>query len=352
MSSHPQPFFSPTADPVLKALPKVNLHSHLEGSIRPLTLWDLADQQGIPLEASRETVQDLLQVTGEETSLVDYLKKISITYPVLKNAAALRQVAFEAAEDAARDGVIYLELRFGAATHANPALPLEKVIESVLQGLRQAESKYPITCRLIIAALRHRDPEVNLLLAHSAIQFHSYGVVGFDLAGDELHFPAELHKAAIQVARNGGLGITVHAGEAAGAENVVYAIKELGAQRIGHGVNSINSPRALELLLAHGVLLEICPTSNVHTNAVPAIDQHPVRRLFDLGISISIGDDDPVTSRTRVSNELTLLQEQFAFERVELAAIQQMGMRAAFLDDSNARERLLATLTEAWKKAK
>jgi adenosine deaminase len=352
MSVPVQPFFSPQPEPCIQALPKVNLHTHLEGSIRPQTFWELANELGIPVPPSPEGARDLLQVNGSETSLVDYLKKISINYPVLRKAAALRRTAFEAAEDAARDGVIYLELRFGPVTHASPDLPLEKVIESVVEGLRQAEAAYPITCRLITAALRHHDPQANLRLAQVAIQLRSRGVVGFDLAGDEAHYPAQLHAAAIQVANQGGLGITVHAGEAAGAENVIYAVRELGARRIGHGTHSISSPAALALLRERGVLLEVCPTSNVHTQAVPEIDQHPVRRLFEEDISISIGDDDPVTSCTRVSNELTLLRGRFAFDYAGLGAIQQMGMRDAFLEDENLRQRLMTKLSDEWNKAK
>jgi adenosine deaminase len=341
-------FFSPPADPLLKSLPKANIHTHLEGSVRPQTLFELAQEQGVDLGIPAQQVEAALQVSGEERDLVDYLRKIGVTYPLLKNAAALQRTACEAAEDAALDGVIYLELRAGPVTHCTDGLPLEEAIQSMLSGLGQAEREHGIVARLIVTALRSHDPAANLRLAQVAVAYRDAGVVGFDLADDEAHYPAELHRQALHTARQGGLGLTVHAGEAAGAETVRYAVQELGADRIGHGVHSIEDPSVLELLRQRRILLEICPTSNVHTNAVPSLDQHPVRQLYDLGIPISIGDDDPVTSRTRLSNELTLLSQHFAFSLSDLWKIQQMTLQASFLQDEALRASLLEHIDQAW----
>ena len=338
--SDPAPFLPPPADPALQRIPKCNVHTHLEGSVRPATWWELARDQGLKLAVSPEGAPALLQVDGTERSLVDYLAKISRTYPVLRNREALRRAAFEAAEDAARDGVVYFELRAGPMTHAGPGLPVEEVIERLLEGLRQAEERCGIVARLIVSALRHHSPEMNVLLAQAALAYVNDGVVGFDLAGDEAGFPPQLHAEAFAVARQGGLGLTVHAGEAAGAENVAYAVQALGATRIGHGVRSIESESTVEMLEARRVLLEICPTSNVHTGAVAAIARHPVRRLYDRGVPISIGDDDPVTSRTSVSNELTLLKNHFGFTEEELAGIQRTTLDASFLRETEVRARL------------
>ena len=337
--TNPNAFFAPDALPEIKRLPKCNIHTHLEGSIRPATLAELAADQGIALPVSAENVAGLLQISGDEQSLADYLDKISITYPVLKNAQALRRAAFEAAEDAALDGVVYFELRVGPVTHSRPGLPVEAVLENILAGLKQAGQTYDITCGLIVSALRNHDPQLNLLLAQAAVAFHEMGVVGFDLAGDE-DFPAQDHAEAFRIARAGGLGITVHAGEAGGAENVRYAIEELGATRIGHGVHSIESPGVLQLLRERQVLLEICPTSNVHTHCIPEIQQHPIRQFYLQGIPVSVGDDDPITSRTRVSNELTLLHLQLGFSLNELKDIQTITMRSAFLRDAAVIQRI------------
>lgn len=338
-------FFAPTTIPAeIASLPKVNLHTHLEGSMHPDTFWELCHEQKIELPFERASVLRALQVTGEEQSLVDYLEKIARVYPVLKNAEALRRTAYEAAVDAAHDGTVYLELRAGPLTHTCLDLPLPKVIEAMLVGLQQAERETGIICRLIVAALRNHAAVDNIRLAQIAVEFSNDGVVGFDLAGDEEHYPAQLHAEAIQIARRGGLGITIHAGEAAGPENVRYAVEELGAMRIGHGIHSMDDPRVMEMLKQRGVLLELCPTSNVHTRTVTDIQLHPVRRFFDYGICIAIGDDDPITSDTCLSRELTLLKNLFGFSISELREIQKMALRAAFISDNMIRQRLYRLL--------
>lgn len=321
-------------------MPKCNLHSHLEGSLRPTTFLELSLQQGIDLGIAEDQVDDALQVDGTERSLADYLGKISITYQVLKNPEALRRVAFEAAEDATLDGVRYFELRAGPVTHATPYMNVHEAIEAILTGLAEAQARYGIVCRLIVSALRHHDPATNVQLAHAAVDFRGQGVVGFDLAGDEAAYPAHLHEAAFQVARNGGLGITVHAGEAGGPDNVDYAVNVLKATRIGHGIRSIESEHTLGLLRNRQILLEVCPTSNIHTRIVREIDQHPVRRLYEMDIPIGIGDDDPTTSRTRTSQELTLLQQAFHFTETEIREIQRRGLEKAFITDTDTRRQL------------
>jgi adenosine deaminase len=333
-------FIPPAPDQNILHLPKVNLHTHLEGSVRPETFLDLAARLNIPLQFSENKISSYLQVDGSERSLVDYLNKISVNYPVLKNHDSLRRVAFEAAEDAYLDGVIYLELRAGPLTHVTENLPVEKCIEAMLEGLEAAEKKFGITARLIVAALRNHVPAQNKLLAEAAIKYQHQGVVGFDLAGDEAGYPADLHMDALHTIRRSALGLTVHAGEAAGFENVLTAIQEIGATRIGHGVHIIDSPSAMEFVKERQVLLEICPTSNIHTGAVASLTSHPVKKIFDFGIPISIGDDDPITSRTHVSNELMLLKQVFHFTEKNLVEIQLNSLTHSFLHDFSLKEKL------------
>lgn len=340
------PLFPTKIDPHLKAMPKCNLHSHLEGSLRPRTLWELAELQHIDLGIPSSQLEDTLQVDGSEASLVDYLQKISISYKVLKHPEALHRTAYEAAEDAAKDGVIYFELRAGPVTHSTKQLPTGSVIEYILEGLKQAEADFNITCRLIVSALRDHDPKTNIALAEIAARQQDQGVVGFDLAGDEVGHPASLHHESFKVAREAGLGITVHAGEAGSAENVRYAIEQLGATRIGHGIRSIESEGVLHLLEDQAVLLEICPSSNVHTRSVTNLESHPVRDLFERGLRISIGDDDPITSRTSVSKELTLLQDNFGFTRSEVRGIQRDSVQAGFLQEKTIRAELYQAVSK------
>ncbi|HET9907036.1 MAG TPA: adenosine deaminase, partial [Anaerolineales bacterium] len=262
----------------------------------------------------------------------------------LKESEALRRTALEAAEDAHHDGVIYFELRAGPALHARPGLPIEEVIESILAGLEEAEAKYGIVTGFIVAGLRNHDPHINTQLAQIACRYMDHGVVGFDLAGDEARFPAELHQESFRVVQESGLPYTVHAGEASGAENVLYAIEALGAIRIGHGVRSIESRAVMELLRERQVLLEVCPTSNVHTGTVPTIQAHPVKALYEYGIPISINDDDPITSRTRVSNELMLLHTMFDMPVESLVKIQLDTLDHCFLRDKEVVARLKSTV--------
>lgn len=314
-------------------MPKCNLHTHLEGSVNPETFLSLADAQNIKLPFSHNQILDYLQVSGDEKTLVDYLNKIMINYQVLKDYNALKKVAFEAAEDANKDGVIYFELRAGPLTHSHEKMPLEACIEAMLEGLREAQTKFGIITGLIISGLRNHEPERNVILAKIAKKYQDKGVVGFDLAGDEAGFSADLHHDAFRIIMDSDLGITVHAGEAAGYENVQYAIENLNASRIGHGVKSIQSNRIMELLRDKKILLEICPTSNIHTGTVESIEKHPLKDFYDFGIAFSIGDDDPITSRTRLSNELALIQNTFGFTNKELLAIQLSSIEHSFLRD-------------------
>lgn len=340
-----QTAFAPSeASRLMVEMPKCNIHTHLEGSVRPETFLELADKQQVPLSFAPERIREKLQVDGSEKTLVDYLDKIALNYPILKDSEALRRTAFEAAEDAHQDGVIYFELRAGPALHARPGLSIEEVVESILQGLREAEAKFGITVGFIVAGLRNHDPKTNQRLAELACRYMDQGVVGFDLAGDEAGFPAELHQKSFRVVREAGLPYTVHAGEASGAENVRYAVETLGATRIGHGVRSIESNAVMELLRERQVLLEVCPTSNVHTGAVSRIQAHPVKALFEYNIPISINDDDPVTSRTRVSKELMLLHTIFEMPLDSLIRIQLDTLDHCFLQDKEVVARLKSTV--------
>lgn len=322
-------------------LPKVNLHTHLEGSVRPATYLALAEQFAVPLGFDPAELEAQFQVTGAESSLVDYLDKIFVNYAILKHPEALRRTAYEAAEDAHRDGVIYFELRAGPQTHVHDGMTLDTCIESMLAGLAQAEQDFGITCGLIVAALRNHAPEINVTLAEVSLKYAARGVVGFDLAGDEAGYPAQLHERMFAILREGGLGLTVHAGEASGWENVHYAVETLGAGRIGHGIRAVESAETMTLLRERQVLLEICPTSNVHTRTVPSMEAHPVGCFVTEGIPVSIGDDDPITSRTRVSSELSLLESVHGFSPEQIRTLQLDGLKHAFLKNEMRRAELI-----------
>ena len=291
----------PPDSPLDLTMPLVNLHSHLEGSIRPATYLELCRAMALPAPNSLEEAQALLSVDGSETCLHDYLERITPIGPILKSAAALERTSYEAAEDARRDGMAYFELRADPLLHLTPTMDTAAAIEAMLHGILEAERALGITARLIVCALRAHDAPDNEALARVAVRYAERGVVGFDLAGDEKGYPAWHHARAYAIAAAGGLGLTCHAGAGGWAKS-------------------------------EGLVLEICPTSNVDTRAVPSLAAHPVHRLFDAGLRISIGGDDPTTSRTRIARELRLLARTFGFTVPELLQIQRTGLEAAFAE--------------------
>ncbi len=320
--------------PDLQDIPLVNLHSHLEGSVRPQTYLDLCDQQGVPRPASYEQAEHLICIDGSEKSLVDYLIKIERVLPLLHKHEALERVAFEAVQDAWLDGVRYIEVRAGPLPLATPSFPATEVIGAMLHGLAAAEAQFGITARLIVCALRHHDPHDNEDLARLSASFAGKGVVGFDLAGPEAGYPAKAHARAFAIARAAGLGLTCHAGEATGSHSIVEAVHDLGVRRVGHGVHLDDTSGRLQWAIESEIVLEMCPTSNVDTRAVPLLAAHPIRRYFDAGLKISVGDDDPTTSRTHVAHELSILATEFHFTRSEILTIQRTGLAAAFAERS------------------
>ena len=324
--------YGPSDSALDPTMPLVNLHSHLEGLIRPATYLELCRAIGHPAPSSLEEAQALLSVDGSETCLHDYLERITPVGPILKSVAALERTSYEAAEDSRRDGVAYFELRAGPLLHLTATMDTATTIEAMLRGLREAERALGITARLIVCALRAHDPRDNEALARVAVRYAGRGVVGFDLAGDEKGYPARHHARAYAIAAAGGLGLTCHAGEGEGSASIVEAVEILGARRIGHGTHLDDTPGRVAWARSEGLVLEICPTSNVDTRAVPSLADHPVRRLFDAGVRISIGDDDPTTSRTRIARELRLLAHTFGFTPHELLQIQRTGLDAAFAE--------------------
>ncbi|HHV71487.1 MAG TPA: adenosine deaminase [Clostridia bacterium] len=325
-------------------LPKISLHNHLEGAIRPETFFSIARQKGINLPA--DTLEDLLpyiQVTGEEQNLVDFLAKIDRVTDITQTEDVLARVVEEIVEDAAKQNIRYLELRGGPLVHVREGLRPEQVLEAILWGLKVGEQKYGVKARFIVCALRSDAPEDNLNLAKIAAEYKKQGVVGFDLAGDEAGYPAKLHQQAFRLAKEKGLKITVHAGEAAGPESVRSAIMDLGAERIGHGIRSIEDPSLIKLIIERDIALEVCPTSNVHTRAVSSLEKHPIKKLYELGVPIVIGDDDPQISNISLSGELKLLTERFGFSFRQVCDLQLQAVKYCFLPEEE-KEDLLAKM--------
>ncbi len=243
----------------------IDLHSHLEGRVRPATAAELAAEAGLPEPDGGW--ERAIRLEGP-ADLTVYLAKVASTYPFFRSPDAARRIAREAVEDAAAAGLDYLELRFGPATHAGPA-SLDAVIGAVAEGMREGSAATGMPSGAVVAALRHHDRETNLAVAEAAARFAGDGVVGFDLAGDELLYPElEPHADAFALARAAGLGITCHAAEAAPSRYARQAVELLGASRIGHGAHIADDPDVLAWCADNGIVIEVCPTSNWYTGAI------------------------------------------------------------------------------------
>lgn len=320
----------------------VDLHSHLEGRVRPETAAELASELG--LAAPEGGWERAIQLDGP-ADLTVYLAKVAVTYPFFRSPGAARRIAREAVLDGAAEGLDYLELRFGPATHADDEAGLDEVISAVTEGMREASAESGMPSGAVVAALRHHDRETNLAVARAAARAAGDGVVGFDLAGDELLFPdLRPHVEAFQVARAAGLGITCHAAEAAPGPAAREAAELLGATRIGHGAHIVEDADTLAWAADSGIVVEVCPTSNWYTGAIPSVDKHPAPAFRDAGVRLVLGDDNPLQTRAGMQRERELLASVLGFTPSDLAALDHVSVDAAFVEPA-VRRQLATRLT-------
>lgn len=308
----------------------INLHTHLEGRVRPGTAAALAREAG--LEAGRDW-ERALQLDAP-ADLTTYLEKVSSSYPFFGSRESLIRISREAVEDAHADGESYLELRFGPASHVRAGFGLDDVTAAVCEGVRQGTATTGMPAGVVVAALRHHDAEHNEAVARSAARFAGDGVVGFDLAGDEARFPdLEPFVGAFEIARAAGLGLTCHAAEAAPGHAALEAVGLLGVGRIGHGAHIVDDPEVVARIHDLGVAVEVCPTSNLYTGAIDAIPQHPAGALRDSGITIVLGDDNPRQTGSLLSHEREVLRDELGFGATALRRLSEDSVRVGFMDD-------------------
>ncbi|WP_205665683.1 adenosine deaminase [Anoxybacter fermentans] len=318
----------------LMALPKVELHLHLDGSVNPETILELAQKEGIDLPTENlDELRRYLEVPEDCKSLGEYLQKFEFPLAVMQTKEGLKRIAYELCERVAKENVRYFEVRFAPQLHTRKGLTLNEVVEAVLDGLNEGKREFNVKAGLILCAMRHQPVEINLEIADLAARFKEKGVVAVDLAGDEANFPVEDHAEVFERAKASGLHITIHAGEAAGAQSVAKAI-ELGAERIGHGVRSFEDPEVLAKLKEKKILLEVCPKSNRHTKAVRNISEHPVKEYFDKGIRVSINTDNRTVSNTSLTDEYQLVMEELGFTVDEIKKMILYAAETVFLPES------------------
>jgi adenosine deaminase len=312
-------------------LPKAELHVHLDGSLRPETMIALARDAGVSLPSTNPDALRRFMRVDDASNLEDYLHRFDVTIPLLQTPEAVERVAYEMVEDAARDNVRYLEVRYCPHLSRTRGMSLDDVIEAELRGFRRGERDFGVVSRVINCSLRHYDPGVSLRIAERSVAFRDRGVVAFDLAGGEAGRPADQHKAAFDLAAQGNLGITVHAGEAAGAESVAAAVHRCHADRIGHGTRLYESPELRDYIRDHRILIEANITSNVQTRVVRHASEHPVRGYFDAGLNVTLCTDGWLMAGVSLSDEYWLAHTDLGFSRWEIDQLILNGFAGAFL---------------------
>ncbi len=318
----------------IQALPRAELHVHLDGSLRAETMLELAREGGVSLPAEDPDQLALAMRASHATDLVDYLRRFEWTLSVMQSAPALHRITRELVEDHAAEGVRYVEVRYCPALNTQGDLSLVEAVEAPLQGLSAGMAATGIQGRIILCGLRNTDPSLSLRIAQVAVDFKDEGVVGFDLAGPEAGYPAHHHLEAIELARENGLGVTLHAGEAWGPESIRDAVERCGAQRIGHGTRLHEDRELEEIFRTAGIPLEVCLTSNVQTRAVPSLAQHPAGRYVALGIPITLCTDNRLISGTTSVDEYWQAHQHLGLGWDELVRMAREGFRAAFLPES------------------
>ena len=319
---------------LIRRIPKAELHCHLDGSVRPSTLLELArDQHKAMPRDDAEALADFMLVR-DARDLEEYLERFSITLSVMQQAEALERIAYELAEDAAREGIRYLEARYAPILNVREGLTLEGVVEASLRGFARAARDHDIVSKVVICAIRNMPPTASLELAWLAVDYKNEGVVGFDLAGGEAGNPAALHAQAFAHCRAHGLPCTCHAGEADGAGSIAQAMHSCHAHRIGHGTHLIDDPVLMAEARDTGVAIECCLTSNLQTRAIPSIDAHPLRKYFEAGLQVSINTDNRLMSGTDLVSEYVLAARHLDFTLDELMRLARQGFTNAFLPDA------------------
>ena len=335
-SEHPDPATPPGAEPT----PLENVVAAFEDA------WQRGERPDVQTYLPEETAyyrQALYRPLGY-TDLEDYLTRFDITLSVMQTAEALERIAYELAEDAAAEGVRYIEMRYSPVLNTRHDLSLGETVEAPLRGLERAQRDHGIVSRLIICALRNLSPGISMELARLAVSYKGRGVAGFDLAGGERGHPASVHAEAFAYARDNGLACTCHAGEGAGADSVREAVYACGAHRIGHATRLIEDASLTDYVNERRIALEICLTSNVQTRATESYETHPFRRYFDAGLNVVLNTDNRLMSGTTLTDEYAHAAQQLDFSFDELCKVALNGFESAFVTEAE-REQLLARAT-------
>lgn len=327
---------------IIHRLPKVELHGHLDGSLRPETVLALAQGHGYELPVSDPAaLAQFFHLGASRGSLPEYLEGFRHTIAVTQTAEALEQIAYEYMEDQSADNVVYSEARFAPHFHTGQGLGLDGVMTAVLRGLSRGSREFNVGFGLIVCAMRNEDTTLSERLAELAVSYRRQGCVGFDLAGEEAGHPANHHLAAFQLAKRMDFNITIHAGESFGPESIWQALQYCGAHRIGHGVRLVEDiviydrkvirvGTLAQYVLDHRVPLEFCISSNVHTGAVKSLQDHPFPYFWDKDYRVTLNTDNRLMSNTTLTDEYLIAVENFGLDFDDLEKLSINAMKSSF----------------------
>lgn len=315
----------------MENLKKVELHLHLDGSVRPSTIASI-------LTMDEQDVRKKVCTNKDTKDLKDYLSKFDLPISIMQTKDNLIRISRELALDLKNDNVIYAEIRFAPIFHTKEDLTMNEVITSVLEGLKQV----PIKTNLILCMMRGSSYEDNYKVIETAYKFLNKGVVGIDLAGDGKNYPVDNYKDLFEIAKNKKIPFTIHAGEADDYRSIDNAIKQ-GAKRIGHGVRAIENNNTIKLIKENNITLEICPISNIDTKIYESIKDHPIKKLYDENINITISTDNRTVSNTTLNDTYKILQNTFNFTKEDFIKMNQNAIQASFISDKE-KELLLKEL--------
>lgn len=317
----------------LLTMPKIELHCHLDGSVRVETIIDIAEKEGIPLPSvDKDVLAKELIAPSECQSLDEYLKRFLLPNRVMQTKESLKRITFELFEDAAKENVKYLEVRFGPLLHTLKGLDIEEVIQSVIEGMREAKNRYEIKGNIILSCLRSMPVEGAFDVVEKGRKFLGKGVVAIDLCANEDEGFSERFIEPITLAKEYGYRVTIHAGETGIGKNVLEAIELLGAERIGHGIFIKDYPAAYKKVKEKQIVLEICPTSNVQTKAVNQFSEHPIYKFHEDGIKVTINTDNRTVSNTTMSKEIHIVDNEFTLSTEDYRQIYINSVDASFAD--------------------
>ncbi|MBU5484663.1 adenosine deaminase [Clostridium sp. MSJ-11] len=323
----------------LEKLPKVELHCHLDGSVRPETVISIAKMEGVDLPSyDIEVIKNMMIAPMECTSLREYLKRFMLPNAVMQSKESLRRIAYELVEDAAKENVKYIEIRFAPLLHVEEGLTIEEVIQSVLNGVKDGESTYDIKGNLILSYLRHMPEDTIYDVIEAGKKFLGKGVVAIDLCGNEEEGFSKRFIEPIKVAREYGYRVTIHAGETGIGKNVLEAVEMLKAERIGHGVFIKDCPEAYSIVKNKEITLEMCPTSNVQTKAVSSYGDHPIINFCKDGIKVTVNTDNRTVSDTTLSNEYDSIYKEFKLSFEDYKKLYYNSVDASFADLDTKKE--------------